>query len=237
MVPLAGIRRQRCQQHHWLHRTWCNYHLNALLNLLGNALVHPNKLGQACNHRGLGLMRESRLDSGRPVAKIVKICCEAHFFTILARSPNSSSRCVRAGLLANRPRPPTLRFETALKSDLSVPLCPISLRSSALWRSFDQESAAKKHCITLLTSLRVGGRRLHADTQPLRGISRTSTPAAEKAERALRGSLFSIIHCAYAERTILVCLCSNFLIGFLKTCFLTAIVTNISTTNFSLSSV
>lgn len=86
------------QQHHWLHRTWCTDHLNILLNLLGNALLHPNKLDQSCDHRGLGLMRESRLDSGRPVAKIVKIGCKAHLFTILARSPNSSSRCVSGAM-------------------------------------------------------------------------------------------------------------------------------------------
>jgi len=86
------------QQHHWLHRTWCTYHLNILLNLLGKALVRPNKLDQSCDHRGLGLMRESRLDSGRPVAKIVKICCKSHLFTILARSPNSSSRCVSGAM-------------------------------------------------------------------------------------------------------------------------------------------
>jgi hypothetical protein len=59
-----------------------------------------------------------------------------------------------------------LRFESSHLRDLSVPLCSMSLRSSALRRSFDQERAAEEHRITLLTSLRVGGRRLHADTQP-----------------------------------------------------------------------
>lgn len=41
---------------------------NMLGNLLGKAFMPPNKLDQSCDHRGLGLMRESRLDSERPVA-------------------------------------------------------------------------------------------------------------------------------------------------------------------------
>jgi hypothetical protein len=43
-----------------------------------------------------------------------------------------------------------LRFEIDYLTDLSVPLCPMSLRLSALRRPFDQERDAEKQRITLL---------------------------------------------------------------------------------------
>ncbi len=129
----------------------------------------PNKLDQPCDHRGLGLMRESRLDSGRPVASIVKTCQKMQFITNSARSPNSSSRCVRAWFADINPSKPTPTTNPALRDrskdrSLSALVSDVTafLGTAAPVRSRESCGKTPHHTLDLTTCWWSASTRRHA---------------------------------------------------------------------------